>query len=197
MKSNLNLPPNSIRQNLFFLRLGLFLTSILALSTLILLTGCNPKSSTDAASEGVFVYASLDEEIGQKLIAAYEKETKEKVQFVRLSTGEAAARLEAEKANPQASLWLGGVGLLHAEAKEKGLTAPYESEATKKFQPQHRDKNGYWNGIYLGILAFAVNTEQLKKRNLQAPQSWQDLLDPKWKGLIQLISKGQCSSSSG
>ncbi len=148
-----------------------------------------------AAKESVFIYASVDEEVAQQLVAAFEAETGIKVNFVRLSTGEAVARLEAEKANPQVSLWLGGVGLGHAEIKEKGLSIPYQSADTASLNPKFKDPEGYWNGIYLGVLSFVTNKELLKKKNLQPPQVWNDLLDPKWKGNIQIPNPGTSGTS--
>jgi len=170
-------------------RLSLLMCATLLVWAAGSFSGC--KKSTP----GLFAYVSLDEEIAQDLMSTYEKETGVKVQFVRLSTGEASARLEAEKNNPQASIWVGGVGLVHAEAKEKGLTTPYNSPQTQKVPAAFRDKDGYWNGLYLGLLAFAANTEQLKTRGLTAPEQWSDLLDPKWKGLIQIPNPGTSGTS--
>jgi iron(III) transport system substrate-binding protein len=168
---------------------AVFSVALIASLALLSFSGCKSKTP------GLFAYVSLDEEIAQDLLATYEKETGTKVQFVRLSTGEASARLEAEKNNPQASLWLGGVGLVHSEAKLKGLTTPYISPTTEKIPAAYRDKEGYWNGLYLGVLAFAANTEQLQKRGLKAPETWADLLDPKWKGLIQVPNPGTSGTS--
>lgn len=148
-----------------------------------------------AAPESLFAYVTFDEEIAQKYIAAFEKDTGVKVEFVRLSTGEATARLEAEKANPQASIWLGGVGIGHAEMKEKGITTPYKSPAAAKIPANYKDPENYWTGIYLGILTFAVNKSTLAKKKLTAPTTWKELLDPKWKGQIQLPNPGTSGTS--
>jgi len=148
-----------------------------------------------AANDHVFAYTSFDEEIAQKYVAAFQKETGIKVSFVRLSTGEAIARIEAEKANPQASIWLGGVGLGHAEIKDKGLSVPYLAPAAASLLAKYRDPEGYWNGLYLGILSFAYNKDLLKKKNLTPPEKWSDLLDPKWKGSIQIPNPGTSGTS--
>ena len=171
--------------------LPLLIALALMASFLLVLTGC--KKGPEVPT--IFAYTSMEEETGQLLLAAFEKETGIKVDFVRLSTGEAAARIEAEKNNPQASIWLGGVGLVHAEAKEKGLTAPYESAATRKVPAKYRDPQGYWHGLYIGILAFATNTDELKQRGLTAPETWKDLTDPKWKDLIQMPNPGTSGTS--
>ncbi len=56
-----------------------------------------------AAQQTVSVYTTLEEPLAKELFAQFETETGIKVSFVRLSGGEVITRLEAEKANPQAS----------------------------------------------------------------------------------------------
>ncbi len=161
-----------------------------AIGLLLTLTACTSKSQPS-----ISIYTSLEESVAKALLEAYQKETGVQVDFVRLATGEAAARIEAEGKRPQAALWLGGVGLGHAELKAKGLTAPYASVATSKIPATFKDSEGYWNGIYLGVLAFVTNESQLKSKSLTAPEKWSDVLDPKWKGQIQLPNPGTSGTS--
>ena len=140
------------------------------------------------AAERVTVYVSMDEAIAREVLDAFMKKTGIQVDWVRLSTGEAAARIAAEKNNPQASLWLGGVGLNHIDAKNDGLTTPYASPAAAKIPKQFKDKDNYWCGIYVGPLCFVYNTELIKEKKLPVPQSWADLIKPIYKGQIQMAS---------
>lgn len=158
---------------------------------LFALSGC----SKTASSNSIAIYTSLDESMARLLLESFTKEIGIKVDFVRLATGEAAARIEAEKNRPQAALWLGGVGLGHAELKAKGLTTPYTSEATQKIPAALKDSEGYWNGLYRGILVFVTNTKQAEARKLTVPTSWNDLLSPQWKGLIQIPNPGTSGTS--
>ena len=57
--------------------------------------------------KSVTAYTTLDEELARKVFKAFTEETGIDIDWVRLSTGEAVARLEAEKENPQASIWYG------------------------------------------------------------------------------------------
>ncbi|HOS52689.1 MAG TPA: extracellular solute-binding protein, partial [Fervidobacterium sp.] len=59
----------------------------------------------------VNAYTTLEEPLAKALFDEFQKETGIKVNWVRLSTGEVITRLEAEKNNPQASIWVGGVGV--------------------------------------------------------------------------------------
>jgi iron(III) transport system substrate-binding protein len=107
---------------------------------------------------------------------------------VRLSGGEAVARLEAEKANPQASIWVGGVGLDHITAKSKGLTEPYRSRESNNTPAEYKDPQNYWIGLYVGPLTFVTNLDKAKELGLTPPKSWADLLKPQYKGYIRMAN---------
>lgn len=141
-----------------------------------------------AAQNSVSAYTTLEEPLAKALFEAFEAETGIKVNFVRLSGGEAVARMEAEKANPQASIWVGGVGLDHITAKGKGLTTPYKSRFASKTAAEFKDKDGYWIGLYVGPLTFVTNMQRAKELGIQPPKSWADLLKPEYKGLIRVAN---------
>lgn len=146
-------------------------------------------------AQRITAYTTLDEELAQKVFKAFTEETGIQVDWVRLSTGETVARLEAEKANPQASIWFGGVGIGHIEAKQKGLTMQYDSPAAKEIPSQFRDKDHYWTGIYTGALCFESNTTKLEKYGLKAPESWADIISPQYKGQVQMANPGSSGTA--
>lgn len=146
-------------------------------------------------SDSLFIYTTFEEPLAQQLVTAYEKETGSKIEFVRLGTGEAAARIDAEKSNPHSSLWLGGVGLGHEQLKQKGLSIPYSPKGTEKIESKFKDAEGYWTGIYIGVVAFASSKDRLQKLGVAAPQSWADLLNPKFKKEIQLANPASSGTS--
>ena len=104
------------------------------------------------SANSVKAYTTFEEPLAKEVFDAFEKETGIRVEWVRLSTGEAVARLEAERENPQASIWVGGVGVLHVQAKMKGLTASYKSPQFLSIPEQYRDPEGFWVGLYVGPL---------------------------------------------
>jgi iron(III) transport system substrate-binding protein len=140
------------------------------------------------AQNSVSAYTTLEEPLAKALFTQFEAETGIKVSFVRLSGGEAIARMEAEKANPQASIWVGGVGLDHITAKQKGLTSVYKSRAAGKTAAEFKDKDGYWVGLYVGPLTFVTNMTRAKELGITPPKSWADLLKPEYKGLIRVAN---------
>ena len=103
---------------------------------------------------------------------AYQKETGVQVDMTRMSAGEIYARVRAEKDNPHGDVWFGGTGDPHLQAAEEGLTEPYKSPMLPKLrdwaQRQAERSQQRTVGIYLGALGFGYNTEDMKKRKLDA-----------------------------
>ena len=140
------------------------------------------------AQNSVSAYASCDETLAKALFDQFTKETGITVNWVRLSGGEATARMDAEKANPQASIWVGGTGLDHITGKTMGLTTPYMSREAVNTPAQFRDPDNYWIGLYIGPLTFVTNLDRAKALGLTPPTSWADLLKPEYKGYIRMAN---------
>ena len=147
------------------------------------------QSLIDAAkAEGeLVVYGSCEEEYLAAACEHFEELYGIKVQYQRLSTGEVQAKIEEENGNPSADVWFGGTTDPYNVVAAEGLLEAYEAEnASHLLSSQYRDPDGYWYGIYKGILGFMVNKDELARMNLEAPADWQDLLKPEYKGLIWL-----------
>ena len=138
------------------------------------------------AADKVVIYASVDEANAKKILDAFSAQTGITAEFVHLSSGPAMARITAEANNPQADIWLGAPSENHVVLKEEGLTIPYISAAMEKLAPSFKDPDGYWRSFYMNPMALAVNTEALEKAGATKPASWQDLLKPEYKDLIQM-----------
>ncbi|WGS18645.1 extracellular solute-binding protein [Bradyrhizobium sp. ISRA463] len=67
--------------------------------------------------------------------------------------------------------------------KRNGILAPYVPEEVAKFYPvEHRDVDGQFASFRVWLSIIAYNTNLVKAE--EAPKSFDDLLDPKWKGKI-------------
>ena len=141
-----------------------------------------------AQAEGeLVVYGSCEEEYLAAACENFEKLYGIKTTYQRLSTGEVQAKIEEENGNPSADVWFGGTTDPYNVVAGEGLLEAYDAEnASHLLSDMYRDKDGYWYGIYKGILGFMVNTDELARLNLEAPQDWQDLLKPEYEGLIWL-----------
>jgi iron(III) transport system substrate-binding protein len=161
-----------------------FLTIIILL-TLMLSTFVMAAVSAPAS---ITVYSSVDEENAKKILDAFAKSTGIPYKMVFLSSGPAIARIEAEKANPQADVWMGAPSENHVTVKTRGLTQAYVSAGASYLKPQFKDADGYWTCFYMNPMGVGVRTDFLKRMNLTAPKTWADLLKPEFKGQIQYPS---------
>ena len=136
------------------------------------------------------LYGSPDRDWVAAVAARFEKETGIKVNWLRASSNEMYARIEAEKANPKGDVWFGGTGDPHFDAAEKGLTEPYCSPRMPDLRDFMRDPIGGCRvlGLYAGPLGWAVNEELLKKQGKPIPRTWEDLAKPEYKGLIAVAN---------
>jgi iron(III) transport system substrate-binding protein len=132
------------------------------------------------------LYTSLDSQEAPVYVRKFEERTGIEVKWVRLSAGEVLARLEAEKGNPQVSVWFGGPAAEFMAAKEKGLLEPYRPKLDYAIDPAHHDPDWSWVGFYFGAIGFACNEKFFREKGLPMPESWRDLLDPKLKGQISM-----------
>ncbi len=134
------------------------------------------------------IYTAFDVDEAKIYIGAFQQRYPDiKVEWVRLSAGELLARLRAEAGRPGASLWLGGPSDTFILAKQEGLLAPFKESLGWQLLPERfKDPDGFWVGIYTGFIAFASNTEFLKKNGLEPPRSWSDLLKPEFAGKISM-----------
>jgi len=105
-----------------------------------------------------------------------------KLTYWRADTEEIVAKLSAEvrAKNVVADLVEGtGVGEL---AVETGLTVPYSTPATDELPEMYRDPRGNWASSRISYFGMAYNTKLVPPD--QVPKTYDDLLDPKWKGKI-------------
>lgn len=120
------------------------------------------------------------------------------VNFVRLSSGEALARLRSEKDNPQFDVWWGGPIDSFIAAKKDGILEPYQSPGYANIRDPKLmlDADGNWVGIYVGSLGFATNNDFLKNNpNAKPPASMDDLLKPEFKGQIYIAHPATSGTS--
>ena len=134
------------------------------------------------------VYGSCEEEYLAAACAKFEELYGIKTTYQRLSTGEVPAKIEEENGNPSADVWFGGTNNPYDGLAAKGFldNSYVPMNASHLTKDIYKDPNGYWYGIYTGLLGFMVNTDEMTRLGLEIPQSWDDLLKPEYKGLIWL-----------
>jgi len=135
-------------------------------------------------------YTDNDESELDPLASAISEGTGVKLEPLRLSSGEAWARVDAEAPNIGADMHFGWPLSFALMAKAKGLLMPYKSTAWEDIPDQYKDPEGYWYGWSYWFACIGVNTKLLAEKGYEMPRSWKDLLDPKWKGEIVMPNPG-------
>jgi iron(III) transport system substrate-binding protein len=149
-----------------------------------------------AAAETITVYTSYEEDE----IAAFLKVAKADmpdldVKVLRLSTGDLAARILAESANPQHDVVWGWAVTNMVDPRILALLEAYKPKGIDTVKEQFRDPAGKWFAVTGYMAAFCVNTDRLKQKNLPMPKSWADLTNPVYKG--EVVMPNPASSGTG
>lgn len=142
--------------------------------------------SVPALAAELNAYSIWPENWARPMFEEFEKATGIKVNFVRFSSGEALARVIAEKNNPRVDVLFGGPVETFAAGMEQGIFEPYKPPVTAKLPERFRDPNGQWTAIADDPLVFMSNRKFLTEHKLEPPASWDDLLDPAYKGMLQM-----------
>ncbi len=105
-----------------------------------------------------------------------------KVQYTRATSSDTALKIrnEARARRVQADLFDGSntVFLL----QEANLVAEYQPKSAASYPAELKDPKGHWTALNLFYWTSAYNTNLVKPAD--APKTYDDLLDPKWKGKI-------------
>ncbi len=149
-------------------------------------------ASTTANADELNLVCSAEQDWCDLMVAAFGAEHDDiDVLMVRKSTGETLAQIRAEAGNPKIDVWWGGTGDPHLIAAEEGLSQPSgvdTSELLGWAQNMSQISEGKTVGIYAGALGIAYNADILKKLNVEPPQCWADLEDPRFFGEIQVAN---------
>ena len=143
----------------------------------------DPALVAAAKKEGqVLIYTSLIvDQIVRPLIKAFQSQVPGiDVKYVRADSTALVVRLtnEARANRPQADIWhmVEGVGPLI----EAGIAAPLDLPSAKGLPAAYTDPNRRWVTTNLALRSLAYNTKLVPPA--QAPKSYADLLDPRFKG---------------
>src|SRR5687767_4012851 len=141
--------------------------SICAASVALFLTlffglvgGCG---RSDDGPETVVLYTSVDEPVATPVVLEFTKRTGITV-VIRTDTeanksAGLVARLEAEKANPQADVWWGNEVFRTISLADAGVLAPYESPSAKDIPAASKDPSHLWAGSGERVRVIAVHTD--------------------------------------
>jgi iron(III) transport system substrate-binding protein len=150
-------------------------------------------AASSAQAQGQLnLYCSVQVEWCQAIATGFQRDTGITVNMTQKGSGETLAQIRAEAQNPRGDVWFGGTGDPHLIVAEEGLTAEYKSSLHDQLQPwaikQFDSAKGRSIGVYSGAVGFGFNTELLKKKNLEEPKCWADIIKPAYKGEVQVAN---------
>lgn len=114
-------------------------------------------------------------------LALIEEKTGIQVPQDNKNSGQSLAQLVAEAQSPVADVVYYGV-TFGIQAMDADVIEPYQPAHWDEIPEGLKDPEGHWFAIHSGTLGFMVNVDALDGAPI--PQSWNDLLDPAYRGMI-------------
>ena len=115
----------------------------------------------------------------------------------RLTGGEVQAKAQEENGNPSADVWFGGTSDPQAVCAGQGLLEQYDAHnAVNLISDKYKDADGYWYGIYTGVMGFFYDIEALEELGLEPPQDWADLIKPEYEKAVIWFSNPNTASTA-
>lgn len=156
------------------------------------LSGCGAKEekkpSTAGPSGKVMIYTSIYPDIIEVIKPEMKKAFPNiEVEWFQAGTEKVMAKVagEIEAKKISADLLMVADPSYYLYLQEKGLLLQYDAP-NRKAVSINKDKDGYWTGVRISNMIIAYNTAKVKPE--EAPKSFQDLLDPKWRGKVAMPS---------
>lgn len=150
-----------------------------------------------AQEEGeLVIYGSCEDPYIAAAADAFAAKYDIQTSWQRLTGGEVQAKVEEENGNPSADVWFGGTSDPQAVCASEGLLMQYDAKnAVHLVDPKYRDADGYWYGIYTGIMGIFYNMEELDRLGLPYPADWDDLIKEDYKDLIWFSNPNTASTA--
>lgn len=135
--------------------------------------------------------------LSEDLIKQFEKDNGVTVKL--LPKGDAGAMLTSlilTKKNPEGDVAFGVDNTLLSRALKEGVFEPYSSPLLTKVPNQYQaDGSNFVTPVDYGYVNFNYDIKKLQDLKLDPPKRLEDLLDPKYKGLV--VVENPASSSPG
>ena len=172
---------------------GMMWSKQIALSLVALGTLAMARPAT-AQTGRVVLYNAGGAKLAEGLSAAFRKQQPGiTVDVINAGVGELVTRIKAEKNNPAGDVLLGAS--VEAYEADPDLFEPYKTKEDAAFSRDVIGPNNLYYGYNLLLQTFMVNTKLLPAD--QAPKSWKDLGEPRFKGKIVFANPSLSGSAYG
>lgn len=144
----------------------------------------------------ITAYTSLEEDDVRVYLEEFNRAHPDiKVNVLRLSTGDLGARMLAEKSNPQHDVIWGWAVTQMADPRILEMLEPYKPKGVDEMKTEFKDPENRWFATTGYFAGFCVNNVMIEKLGLPMPKSWEDLLNPVYKGHV--VMPNPASSGTG
>lgn len=142
-----------------------------------------PEPAPAEEPQRLVIYTGRDKNIFEVVMPKFnEKYPNIEVETLEMGAQQILERIRAEKANPQADFWWGGTQSALSTAANEGLLETYKPSFADKVPDLYKDPQDRWYGEMLLPEVIMYNKDAMTRE--EAPQDWDDLIDPRYKDKI-------------
>ena len=141
--------------------------------------------SNKSEKEKVWIYTSLYKDTVSDLKTKMEKEFPNiEVQIYQAGSEEVAAKVQAEAlaGKIQADILISSDRFWYEDMAAKGSLLSYKPAGTESVQESFKNPGGFYTAVSLPVMVISYNSEAVKAED--APKSFIELKDPKWKDKV-------------
>ncbi len=154
----------------------------ITITAAFLLPSCSTEATTGA---GPTIRVALDQQFSQPLLNGFADELGIAIHQMHDTEGAKTvghtSAIKTEASAPRCSIFWNNELANTIHLAHLGLVEPYVSPAAKDIPARWKDAGGMWTGFGARARILIVNTDLVPDKS-EWPSSYQDLVDPKWKG---------------
>ncbi|MEG1632871.1 MAG: ABC transporter substrate-binding protein [Oscillospiraceae bacterium] len=169
----------------------------------MLCTGCGSAPAAEPSptkaggySGKVMLYCSMQEKQIQAIKKGFEAEYPDiEMNYYFAGSGKILTKLAAEVQSGDIAadvIWM-GTPISYIPLKKDRVLSPYISPQAINIDESFIDEQYYYTGARLISVVIGYNSDLISAE--EAPKTWQELLDPKWKGKIVMTDPGSAGST--
>ena len=155
-----------------------------------------PAAPEQTYSGKVMLYSSMQEDQLVAIKEGFEKKYPGvTMEYYFAGTSKVVTKIstEAQAGHVDADvIWVGDAAD-YVSFKDEGILQQYSSPEAAGLDPAYIDADGYYTAARLVGVGIAYNTVTVKPED--APKTWNDLLDPKWKDQIVMSDPGTAGTT--
>lgn len=158
---------------------------LVLIMALALLTGCASGGQKSASSGTVITYNTPQDWVNWgNVLKEFSTKTGITAPNDNKNSGQSLTALIAEKSAPLCDMVYLGISFGPTAASE-GVLQSYKHPYFDQIDSALKDSEGLYSTVHYGSVAILVNTDAIGE--LPIPQSWNDLLDPMYEGMIGML----------